>query len=105
MDADDDDEESGSLNAKARERFPTIRPVVTPTQLRERTTPSGVGAPPSRRKGRSWLHHRVDRADELTAPAVRLRRAYMHTRAALLLIMAVLIVALIALVLLLLFRR
>jgi hypothetical protein len=105
MDADDDDEESGSLNAKARERFPTIRPVVTPARLRERTTPTGVPAPPPRRKGRSWLHHRVDRADEVTAPAVRLRRAYMHTRAALLVIMAVLIVALIALVVLLLLRR
>jgi hypothetical protein len=105
MDADDDDEESGSLNAKARERFPTIRPVVTPTRLRERTTPTGVGAPPPRRKVRSWLHHRVERHDEVTAPAVRLRRAYMHTRAALLVIMAVLIVALIALVVLLLLRR
>ena len=104
MDADDDDEESGSLNAKARERFPTIRPVVTPARLRERTTPTGV-APPSRRKVRSWFHHGVERADELTAPAVRLRRAYMHTRAALLVIMAVLIVALIALVVLLLLRR
>ena len=104
MDADDDDEESGSLNAKARERFPTIRPVVTPARLRERTTPTGV-APPPRRKARSWFHHGVERADELTAPAVRLRRAYMHTRAALLVIMAVLIVALIALVVLLLLRR
>jgi hypothetical protein len=100
MDADDDDEESGSLNAKARERFPTIRPLATPTRLRERSRPKRADAKP-----RSWLHHRVELADELTAPAVRLRRAYMHTRTALLVIMAVLIVALIALVLLLLLRR
>jgi hypothetical protein len=100
MDADEDDEESGSLNAKARERFPTIRPLATPTRLRKRSTPKTADTKP-----RSWLHHRVERADELTAPAVRLRRAYMHTRTALLVIMAVLIVALIALVLLLLLRR
>jgi hypothetical protein len=99
MDADDDDEESGSLNAKARERFPSIRPLLTPTQLREHRR-----AGTTRSKGRSWLHHRVDRADELTAPALRLQRAYTRTRRALLLIMAVLIVAVVALVMLLLLR-
>jgi hypothetical protein len=98
MDADEDDEESGSLNAKAKERFPTIRPLATPTRLREEVAPA-------RQKGRSWLHHRVERADELTAPAVRLRRAYVHTRTALLVIMAVLIVALVLLVVLLILRR
>jgi hypothetical protein len=52
MDADEDDEESGSLNAKAKERFPTIHPLATPTRLREKSAPA-------RQKGRSWLRHRV----------------------------------------------
>jgi hypothetical protein len=41
---------------------------------------------------------RIDRTDEATAPAVRLQRAYARTRAALVVLLALLSVALMALV-------
>jgi hypothetical protein len=94
LDADEGDEDSGTgdLYSKARKRFPGLRSLVEPVVAQ------GLpGHPPVVTHG-TLQTVRIDRTDEPTGPALRLQRAYARTRAALVILLALLTIAVMALI-------